>query len=113
MADLMKSIGCIKRGDTFSFTADIVDETTGQPLTGACANLKCQGKYSSGSNFPPEVEMSISETSTPGTYLFAANSTDNWVPNSRMLFDIQYSANGIISSSETFYVEIIGDVTDG
>lgn len=107
----MTSLGTIKRGDTFVFTADITDEATSAALTGAAAKLKCQGKYKDTSTVL--VEMAVAETVTAGTYSFTATSTAAWVVGRMVEFDIQYTSDGRVSSTDTFYVYIEGDVTDG
>ena len=104
----MKKIGTIKLGDTFSFTAEITDKATGDPLTGAASDLKCQGRnYLNGDLI---AELTITETATPGTYLFSAGTTETW-DTVQVLLDIQYTDGDLISSTETFYVVIEGDVT--
>ena len=106
---MINSIGEIKRGDYFAFTADIADDVTGDPLIGAAELLRCQGRYPSGML---AAEMTISETSTPGTYLFEAPSTDAWIPNTTINFDIEYDG-GIDepSSTDTFSVSVLEDIT--
>ncbi len=107
----MKTIGTIKCGDTFSFTAALVDEATGDPLTGVARKLKCNGSYSPDGD-DVLAEMAVSETSESGTYLFAAPDTEEWIPDSSVYFDIEYTAeDGHISSTETFYVKVKEDVT--
>lgn len=105
----MKSLGTIKRGDTFSFTADLKDAATGAALAGAANKLKCQGREYMTDNFI--TELVITETETLGIYLFATDSTDEWIPGSKILFDIQYTSDGKVSSTETFSVDIESDVT--
>jgi len=107
----LTSLGTIKRGDSFSFTATILDSVTGNPLSGIAGNLKCQGRHHQCSS-ELLAEMEISETSTSGEYLFVAPSTSNWQPKFDVCFDIQYTGNsGVISSSETFCVSVEGDIT--
>jgi hypothetical protein len=106
----MASLGTIKRGDGFSFSASITDKATGDPLTGAAADLKCQGKYEYDDDVL--VDMVITETATEGTYLFAAPDTSEWVPGVNVEFDIQYQPAGAKpSSSKTFTVTVERDVT--
>lgn len=108
----MRTIGLIKRGDSFSFTATLTDEATGAALAGAAAKLKCNGSYSPCGE-EVLVEMVVSETVEAGTYLFEApaGSTDEWVPDSSVYFDIEYTDAGKTSSTETFYVKVKEDVT--
>lgn len=105
----MQSLGKIKRGDTFSFTAELKDNATGEPLTGAADKLRCQGRHYLKDELI--VEMAITET-TPGVYLFAAGSTSEW-DIKKILFDVEYTSDGVISSSETFSVEVEADITRG
>lgn len=102
----MCNIGTIKRGDTFSFTVEIKDNVTGTPLLGAADRLRCQGRDVICSKLM--VEMVISETSS-GVYLFVANSTQEWPK--KILFDIQYTDGDVISSSETFFLNVEEDIT--
>ena len=105
----MQSLGTIKRGDTFAFTAGLKDAATGDALTGAAGSLRCQGREYMTDNLI--TELVITETETLGIYLFATDSTDEWCPGSKILFDIQYSSDGKVSSTETFSVDIESDVT--
>lgn len=104
----LKSIGTIKLGDTFCFSAEITDKATGDPLTGAASKLRCQGRnYLNGDLI---AELTVTETSTPGTYLFSAGTTETW-NTVQVLLDIQYTDGDLISSTETFYVAVEGDIT--
>lgn len=107
----MQSLGTIKRGDTFAFTADIEDSATGAPLTGAADKLRCQGRHYISRML--KVQLAITETATPGTYLFTAPSTDEWAAGTRLLFDVEYTSAGVVSSSETFFVNVEEDITHG
>ena len=104
----MKSLGIIKRGDTFSFTVDIVD-SAGVALTGAASKLKCHGKYYC--DAAVLTETVVTETVVPGTYLFTCGSTAKWIPTKRVVFDIQFTDGGVVSSTETFEVEVEEDIT--
>jgi hypothetical protein len=105
----VKSLGKIKRGDTFSFTAELKDNATGAALTDAANNLKCQGRHYLSNELI--VELEITENA-PGTYFFAAGSTDEWKAM-KILFDVEYTDGEIVSSSETFSVEVEADITRG
>lgn len=104
-------LGKIKRGDTFSFTASLVDHATGEAVTGAGEKLRCHGKYRDYSVVL--VDMAVTETDTAGTYLFSAGGTADWTPNKNIMFDIEYSDGGVVSSSETFSVRVEADITNG
>lgn len=105
----MTSLGTTKRGDSFSFTAVITDSETEDPIIGAEANLACDGRYT----FDGDViaAMTITETATPGTYLFTAGATDNWIPGLTISFDIEYTSSGVVSSSETLTLIVEEDYT--
>lgn len=103
----MKSLGKIKRGDTFSFTAQLKDSISGDLLSGIADNLRCQGRTKSDRLV---TEMTISELDS-GAYLFAAPTTDNWSAGFPIFFDIEYAKDGITSSSETFFVDVEADIT--
>ena len=105
----MQSLGIIKRGDTFAFSARIVDKVTLLPLTGIASSLECHGRYATDGDLV--VSMVVTETATPGVYLFSAPSTDNFTPNETIFFDIQYSSLDIVSSSVTFNLKVEGDFT--
>lgn len=103
----MQKLGSIKTGDTFGFTVTLADETTGEELTGIADKLRCQGRHFMTNELL--TELIISEIS-PGKYFFSAPST-NWEPCIKILFDVEYSSGGVTSSTETFYVDVIGDIT--
>ena len=108
----MKSLGSVKRGDTLAFTAALTDSATNAALTGATASLKCECKYTYSNDIL--AELTISETSTAGTYLFMASAatTQTWEAHSTVMFDIQYTdAAGTVSSTESFSILIEEDVT--
>ena len=107
----MQSIGTIKRGDNFSFTAEIKDGTTGAALTGAADKLRCQGRHYISRMLL--AELTVTETVTPGTYLFTASSVNEWEAGTRLLFDIEYTSEGVVSSSETFAITVEEDITHG
>jgi hypothetical protein len=83
----------IKKGDTFAFIAAI--SSNNAPLTGASDKLSSQVK-----NFKGAVvsDMTVSETETQGSYLFRTN-TDLWKEDTVLFFDIKYTDNDIVSST--------------
>ena len=108
----MVSLGTLKRGDTFSFTADIVDNVSHLPLSGIAKNLTCHGKYTGYDTVL--VNMVITETTTPGTYLFFVSSEETklWRANTNVLFDIEYAvATDPVSSTDTLSLYVMEDIT--
>lgn len=111
--DEIKSIGTLKRGAWLAFAVTLIDNATSAPLTGAAASLKCTGKYQYG-NSAAIGDMDISETSTPGTYLFQKSSavTKTWTANTEVIFDILYTTeDGKPIPTETFSLYIEEAVT--
>lgn len=96
-----------KTGDTFAFIATIKDEA-GVPIVGKAHLLKSQVR-----NYKDELiaELIISETETPGNYLFKALDTADWPLNEELRTDIQYTDNEIVTSSETIMIPMAKDVT--
>ena len=106
---MIKSIGTVKRGDTFAFTVEMRDGPTGGALVGASDILRCQGRY----EWFGEVlaEMNITEKYTPGTYVFRADSTAGLRPGKTVLFDLEYNDGGVVSSTQTFTEKVEADIT--
>ena len=99
-------IPIIKRGDTFAFTAAF--EENSAPVTGIAEKLMSQVR----DPFDKKIaDLQIAETSTPGTYLLKTDEpTADW-PEGQIYCDIQYSENDVVTSSETFSINVIKDVT--
>lgn len=98
----------LKRGDTLSFIVTRKDDQ-GQPLTGDASKLKSQLRTREDKL---AAEFSITETETPGDYLFKvdAQTTKDFRPG-ELYFDIEYRDDDIVYSSETMTVNVIKDVT--
>lgn len=95
-----------KRGDTFSFSA--VFAVDGVAVTGLANKLKCQVRTRKDVLV---AEMTITESATPGTYIFIVADTADW-PLGELYYDIQMTDDaGIITSSETVAVLVEKDVT--
>ena len=95
-----------KRGDTFSFSAAFAVD--GVPVEGLANKLKCQVRTRKDVLIS---EMTITESATPGTYIFTVADTADW-PIGELYYDIQMTDDaGIITSSETVTINVIKDVT--
>ena len=103
----MKTLSTIKQGDTFAFIAAITDNVTGDPLTGVADKLKAEVRTSAGVLM---ATLAVSETETPGNYLFKTNETGAW-PAPNVLTDIQYKDGDSVISSETITIPVEKDVT--
>jgi ABC-type uncharacterized transport system substrate-binding protein len=99
----------IKRGDTFAFYADFVDENSA-PITGVEAYLQCQSRDA---NDTLKTIFTVSATDVAGKYLFTSSDTSLLTPDETIYIDIQFSKDGTTTSSETFSVLVKGDVTHG
>ena len=99
----------IKRGDTLYFNLTAYDDETEELITGLTDKLKCQARY--GYNQELLFEMIIEEIGT-GVYRFSTDyDTNLLVPNRQLMFDIEYLEFGVKKSSDTFYYDIVGDIT--
>ena len=99
----------IKRGDTLYFNLTAYDDETEELITGLTDKLKCQARY--GYNQELLFEMTIEEIDT-GVYRFSTDyDTTLLVPNRQLMFDIEYLEFGVKKSSDTFYYDIVGDIT--
>ncbi len=103
----MQTLSSFKRGDTFSFIAAIAS-TSGTPLTGAASDLLCQIRNKADKLY---CDLTITETQTPGSYLFITSDTLDWPCGVDLYLDIQYTTGGTVSSSETIIIPVEKDVT--
>lgn len=107
----MQSLGTFKRGDYFSFTMELIDEALETPLTGAAASLACQFRKSADASLIES--LVISETATPGTYLFETTDTTDY-PLGVILCDVEYTdGDSHVTTSPTMSVTVEGDITHG
>jgi len=106
----MTSLGKMKRGDTFSFYAKIKD-ASGDPLALAADKITSQVRGSSGDTL--YADLTVAESATVGTYLFTALPvvTVLWPDGEKLLIDIQMDDDDVISSTETFSVKVLKDIT--
>ena len=105
----MKTLGDFKKGDSFGFYAKMTD-TDGSPLMLDVSKLQSQVRSSRNELY---AELTITKHPTEvGTYLFEAQSVvTKLFPITKLYLDIQTDTLGIISSTETFVINIIKDVT--
>lgn len=105
------TLGVHKRGDTFSYIVAIVESRgySTTPVINKTANFRSQVRR----KFDRKLmtELVPSETAIPGTYQFLCiESTQSWQPG-EYIIDIQYTDNNIITSSKTFSLTVVEDVT--
>lgn len=98
---MAKLLGQFKTGDYFSFYADMPE------YTGLLENIKCQVRNSSDSLI---ADLDVAkDVDTAGRYIFSAGNID-WATGTYSL-DIQTEVDGKRSSTETFNVKIVKDIT--
>lgn len=96
----------LKRGDTFSFSANFTDAAN-LPLLGVASRLKGQVRDVSDKLL---ADMVVIEKDG-GEYLFQVLNTDNW-PIRTLYFDVQYThTDGSVESSPTYTIAVEKDVT--
>ena len=102
----------IKRGDTFSFYANISDEA-GDPLVTDAANITSQIRDTM---YQLVANLTVAATATPGKYLFTAATTADWPSEVwgavKLLMDIQMDIAGTTVSSDTVEIFVVKDVTN-
>ncbi len=105
-------LGNIKRGDTLRFSITAKDKITSELITGLADKMLCQARY--GYDEDLLFAMTITETET-GKYLFTTDyDTQLLRPNKSLLFDIEYIDDEYTTvSTETFYIDIVGDISYG
>lgn len=97
----------IKRGDTFAFVINLVDES-GIGVTDALEYLSSEIRNEKDEKIET---LTISETQVAGEYLIGAPDTSSWPVGTYLYSDVQYERDGIISSSETIRILLDKDVT--
>lgn len=110
----MKSLGQFKRGDSFAFYANITDKATGNPVDTDVSNLKSQVRNPLGKLY---ATLTVSKSSTVvGRYFFQATKevTALWPASNNgveLHIDVEISLVGVASSTETFSIIVLTDVT--
>ena len=96
-----------KRGNTLSYTITVVDEND-DPLDTPVANIRSEIRTENGALVD---SLTIADTTTVGTYLLTAKKSGNDYPLGNLYTDIQFTIDGVISSSDTFMIEVQKDIT--
>lgn len=105
----MERIEPLKRGDTFAMYINMTDSSSEEPvpLVVPVVNIKCQVR----TEYDRLVQdLDVLDTDTPGKYIIQSDDTQNW-PIGDLYSDIQITVNDIVSSSDTFIIPIVKDVT--
>jgi hypothetical protein len=104
-----------KSGDTLSISCTWTD-STGLPMDLAGYTIACQVRDSTYTDFVDDLTTSV--VSAPaGTFVISASAsaTALWPLTSgqynRTYCDVQFSKNGVVTSSDTFEVIVVKDIT--
>lgn len=103
------SLPQFKRGDTFSLTCTY--KQGGAPYNLTNIAIKCQIREAT--NLVTELTpIKANQTTNPGVFVLVPESsnTAQW-PLGNLLCDIQFTEAGAVRSTETFYVQIVEQVT--
>lgn len=98
-----------KRGDTFSMTCTYKEAGVPQNLT----PISIKSQIREATNLVTELTAVIADQTThPGVFVLTPQSanTANW-PLGNLLCDIQFTEGEAVRSTETFYIQIIEQVT--
>jgi hypothetical protein len=110
----MKTLGSFKRGDTFAFYADLKDKSTGDIIDIDASLVASQVRNANGKLF---AELSVTKHATiPGRYLFQTTAavTSLWpasMDGVLLYIDIAFIVDSVTSSTETFSVNVLTDIT--
>ena len=102
----MLSLGKIKRGDTFSFFANLTDAENA-PLVTAVGNIHCQVR---GVDDVKLCDMVVAVTETAGKYLFRVDDTRKF-PAGSVQLDIRIVLGGVIKTTDTMELVVEKEVT--
>lgn len=92
-----------KRGDTFSLQAT----ANGEDITSW--TIQSQIRDNTGTMIS---ELTVTKTDAPnGEYTLTHTGSTDAFPLKLLYCDIQYTVGGVISSTETFRIEVIEDIT--
>ncbi len=100
----------LKRGDTLELGVKLVDDNN-QPIDLTGYTIKMDGKYLDNDlAFSLRTGNGITITNKEeGEYKIELNNTDFRI--GKIKTDIQYNKNGNIKSTDTFYIDVIEDIT--
>lgn len=114
----MQTLPPFKRGDTFQLGC-LAKDADGEPEDLTNVTLRAQIRRK-GTRLAPEpvfvAELEVTKGAEPGEFSLASDTTDEWEAGSEEepmmhVIDIQKTLGTAITSSETFMVPVIKDVT--
>ena len=100
----------LKRGDALLWSCVSVDDNN-VPEDLTDITVRAQVRVSSSKKLVAELIVSkANQTTNPGEFEIFYNNTKTW-PIGTLLCDIEYTSNGVVSSSDTIEISLIGDIT--
>jgi hypothetical protein len=99
-----------KSGDHFEFQATYTDELE-NPISLASVDIKSQIRLPDGTLVTEMKVTKKDQITYPGEFSLVAPKTSHWEANKLMIWDIQYSHGGKITSTETLNIQVLPDVT--
>jgi len=106
--DASKSIGEFKRGDTFALHCTYKLDSI--PASVDLIDIKCQIREKNGNLIAVLDVHKLDQKTNAGEFSLTAKETEIW-PITTALCDIEYSDGEFVNSSETFFIEILRDIT--
>ncbi len=102
----MQILKTIKPGETFAMYISIENDD-GMPMTGMADRIKMQIRNSLDELIS---DVNISETETPGQYLFEVDDTSKW-PIRELYTDIRIRKEERTQITETLKIRVVKEVT--
>lgn len=99
-----------KSGDHFEFQATYTDDEE-NPISLASIGIKSQVRMMDGTLVTEMKVTKKDQTTNPGEFILTAPKTSHWEAHKLMVWDIQYTIDGKISSCETLQIQVLPDVT--
>lgn len=102
-----------KRGDTFSFVGNYVDEDEDgnqTPINLDDYTIVSQVRRKNNTLLSTAVITKSDQSTDPGEYLLEIANTTGW-PLEEVIWDVQYTLDGRIMSTETVYITVTQDAT--
>jgi hypothetical protein len=99
-----------KSGDHFEFQATYKDGND-VPVALNNVSIKSQIRSSDGVLLSEARITKLDQFYHPGEYSLAVSRTSHWEANKILIWDIQYTEDGKVTSTETMNIQVLLDVT--
>lgn len=105
----MTTLPSLKRGDTFSLSCTQANaDNTPEDLTGI--TIRSQIRTIRGELVCDLTVTKLDQTISPGVFVLESNDTKSW-PVGTCYLDVEYTTEGVVTSSETIELPVIRDIT--